>query len=296
MRVTSSMMVRNTLRDLSLSLGRLQTTQTQLSTGRQLTKASDDPSTAANAMRLHKQLNRADQRARSLDDARGWLETADATLTSGLDLLSRAKEIAVRAANSGGLTDANARLAMATELRAIRADMITVSNTTYGNRSIFNGTATGAAYSAAGTYLGNSAAVVRDVAPQTSLVVNITGTQVFGTAGGAVGDMFEVLDRLATAVSTGNDSAIGAEHANLDSAAQVLGAATVDIGSRAARLDGIKARAEDEQSRLRTQLSGIEDVDLVTVLVTEKAQENSYQATLQVAAKILPPSLLDYLH
>jgi flagellar hook-associated protein 3 FlgL len=222
MRVTSSMMFSNALRDLNQSLGRLQLSQTRLSTGKQLTKASDDPTAATNAMTLRKQLNLVDQRARSLDDAQGWLDTADATLSSGMDLLSRAKEIAVRAANSGGLTDPNARLAMATELRSIRADMLGAANATYGTRSIFSGTAPGAAYTASGAFQGNAAAVIRDVGPQTSMPVNITGSQVFGTAGGPVGDMFEVLDRLATAVSSGNDAAIATEHSNLDNAASVM--------------------------------------------------------------------------
>ena len=262
MRVTSSMMVRNTLRDLGNSLSRLQTTQTQLSTGKQLTKASDDPSAAANAMVLRKQLNQLTIRGRSLDDAKAWLQTADATLTSGLDLMSRAKEIAVRAANSGGLTDPNARLAMATQLRSLRADMLGLANATAGNRSIFNGTATGAAYSAAGAYQGNAASVQRDVTPGASLAVNITGPQVFGVAGGPVGDVFEVLDRLANAVAAGNDSAIATEHTNLDNAAQTMGAAAVDIGSRASRLEGIENRNQDELLRLKTQLSNIEDIDV----------------------------------
>ena len=47
--------------------------------------------------------------------------------------------------------------------------------------------------------------------------------------------------------------------------------------------------------RLRDQLSNIEDVDPATAILTEKMQENSYQAALQVAAKILPMSLLDFL-
>lgn len=296
MRVKSSMMVSSTLRDLSLGLGRLQKTQTRLATGKQLTQASDDPAAAANAMGLRKQLGHATRRSRSLDDARGWLETADSTLTSGLDLLAQAKQIAVQAANSGGLADPNARLALATQIRSIRSDMLGLANTSYGNRSLFNGTTNGPAYTAAGAYVGNSGSVVRDVGPQTTMAVNITGTQVFGVAGGPVGDMFEVLDRLATAVATGNDSAIATEHANLDSATQVMGAATVDIGSRAARLDGIATRSQDEQLRLSNQLSGIEDIDPATAFVTEKQQENAYQAALQVTAKILPPSLLDYLH
>jgi len=295
MRVTASMMTTNTLRDLNLSLGRLQKTQTQLSTGRQITKASDNPTGTATAMGLRKSLNRADQYSRSLDDAAAWLATADATLTSGLDLLARAKELAVAASNSGGISDPNARIAMSTELRSIRTQMLGLANTTQGTRSIFNGTAAGAAYSSTGVYNGNAGTVVRDVAAQDSLAINLTGPQVFGTAGGAVGDMFEVLDRLATAVLAGNDAAIATEHTNLDGATQLMAAATVDTGSRAAKVENIRGRAADEVLRLRDQLSNIEDIDPATAILTEKMQENSYQAALQVAAKILPMTLLDFL-
>jgi flagellar hook-associated protein 3 FlgL len=75
----------------------------------------------------------------------------------------------------------------------------------------------------------------------------------------------------------------------------VVSAATVEIGTRSARLTEAKSRAEDNKLLLISQLSEVEDVDIVDALITAKAQENSYQASLQVAAKILPPSLLDYL-
>ena len=295
MRVTSSMMVTGTLRDLSIGLRSLQHTQTQLTTGRQLVRASDDPSAASAAMGLRQQMNRSVQRSRSLTDAQGWLDTADATMSNGLDRLSRTKEIAVRAASSGGLSDPNARQAMAIEVKAIRDDLLALANTKYNGRSLFNGTAAGASYDANGLYLGNSASVIRDVAPQTNLQVNSTGPQIFGTQGGPVGNMFEVFDRLATAIQNGNEAGIAAEHLNLDAASAVMMSATVDIGSRAARVFDIKSRADDESLRMRSQLSEIEDVDVVEALVRSKAQENAYQAALQTTAKILPVSLLDYL-
>lgn len=295
MRVTSAMMTRSTLRDLGYGLRRLQHTQGQLATGRQLLRASDDPSAASMAMDLRQQMNQTVQRDRSLTDAQGWLETADSSLTTGLDRMIRAKEIAVRALSSGGISDPVARQGMRTEIEAIRADLLTLANTQYGGRSLFNGTVAGQAYNAAGQYQGNGSAVVRDVASQTTLKVNITGPEIFGSSGGPVGNMFEVLDRLAAAVASGDGAALAVETTNLDAATDRLGSATVDVGSRAARVLDLRARLQDDQLRLRTQLSEIEDVDVVAALVNAKAQENAYQAALQVTAKILPPSLLDYL-
>ena len=142
---------------------------------------------------------------------------------------------------------------------------------------------------------GDAGAVLRDVAANTSVQVNVTGQAAFGVAGGPVGDMFEVLERMAVAVEAADGAALATEHANMDAATVRIGVATVEIGSRGARMNEIQVRAEDDELRLRTLLSEAEDVDIVEALVTAKSQENAYQAALQVAAKIIPMSLLDFL-
>jgi flagellar hook-associated protein 3 FlgL len=295
MRVTSSMMMRTTLRDLSQGLSRLQETQTQISTNKALTRPSTNPGATTSAMGMRQDIRRSEQRMRSLDDAQGWLSTADSALTSSLDAMARAKEIAVRAANTGAVTDPVARQALAGEIKSIRSELLAYANTTYGTRSVFNGTAAGAAYDTAGTYLGNGSAVIRDVAPSTTVAVNLTGTQVFGTAGGAVGDVFQVLDRLSAAIANGDNAAMAIEHTNLDGATAHMSAATVELGTRSARLEDTKSRVQDSQLLLKNQLSQVEDTDIVDALIKVKAQENSYQAALQVAANIIPVTLLDYL-
>jgi flagellar hook-associated protein 3 FlgL len=289
------MMLRSTLRDLSQGLSRLQQTQEQIASNRALTRPSTNPGATANAMGMRQEIRRSEQRLRSLDDAQGWLSTADGVLTSSLEALGRAKSIAVRAANTGAIGDPAARQAMAAEISSIRSELLANANATYGNRSLFNGTAAGAAYAANGTYLGNSASIVRDVAPSTTVAINLTGPEIFGTAGGPVGDVFEVLDRLAAAITAGDGAAIATEHVNVDGATARLSMATVEIGSRSARLEDAKVRAEDGVSLLKSQLAQVEDVDIVDALIRVKAQESSYQAALQVSASIMPMSLLDFL-
>ena len=235
------MMVRSTFRDLNLSYGRLARTQERLSSGRQIVRASDDPAVAADAMNLRGLTRRSEQYARSLDDAQGLLGSADAALTSSLERLERAKEIAVRAGNSGGLSDPAARTAMAIEIRAIREDLIALANTRHGDRAVFAGNAAGLAYDATtGGYLGDAGAVRRDVAANTSVQVNVTGQDAFGDAGGPVGDIFQVLERMAVAVETADGSALATEHANLD-------AGTVRLGCRHCR--DRQSRGPDERDR-----------------------------------------------
>lgn len=295
MRVTNSMVLRSTMRDLNQSLSRLQSSQADLSTGRVVRKASDDPTKATAAMALRNQVRRSEQRDRSLADAKGWLNTAGATLMSGLDLVNRVKELTVQGSNTGA-GNPSSRAAIASEISSIRDELISLANTQYIDRSIFNGSAAGSAYNTtSGTYLGNAAVVKRDVAPDTVVTVNLTGEAVFGEQASPTGDLFAVLGRLSTAIAAGDGATIGAEHTNLDAAAARLAQATGEVGSRAARLDSIQSRADAQRGELIDALSGIEDTDMAEALMNVKARENAYTAALQAAARIIPPSLLDYL-
>lgn len=294
-RVTNSMTSRTTMRDLNMSLGRLQERQADLSTGRVIRKVSDDPTAAVDAMGIRNELRRADQRSRSLNDAQGWLQTADTALVSGLDILTRVKELTVRASNIG-VANPTSQFAIATEIDGLRSELLAIANTRYLDRPIFNGTADGAAYDpVSGLYNGNSAVVQREVAPGTVMPVNMTGEQVFGTQGGPTGDLFAVLGRLQTAILASNSTAIAAEHSNLDTATRRLASAAAEIGTRAGRIDNLRTRADADQMGMSERLSRLEDADIAEAMLNVKSSENAYNAALQAAARILPASLLDYL-
>jgi flagellar hook-associated protein 3 FlgL len=295
MRVTNSMMLRATMRDLNGSLSRLQQSQTELSTGRLVNRPSDDPTKATMAMSLRNQSRVADQRQRAAEDASGWLDTAGSVLMSANDLMGRAKELAVAASNSGATT-ASSRSAIAAEMRSLREELMAMANTEYIDRPVFNGTAAGQAYDpATGVYQGNAASVIREVAPGVTVTVNMTGEQVFGSQSAPEGDVFAVLDRLATAIQNGDTAAIEAEHANTDAARDRMTEAVGQLGARAKRVEDIRFRNDLQKERLLQSLSEVEDADLAESLIAVKARENAYNGALAAASKILPPSLVDYL-
>lgn len=295
MRVTNSMMVRTTMRDVSQSLGRLQQTQSNITSGRAFTKGSEDPGSAASAMTLRQDLRRVEQRMRTVEDAKGWVSATDTQLNNVLNRLDRAKQLAVQAGNAPINQTPAARQAIAAELRAIRSELIGTANSNFGGRALFAGTAAGAAYDANGAYLGNNDAVIRDVTGSTSMTVNLTGTEVFGTSGVGAGSLFEVIDRLANAVASGDSAAAVTEHANFDVAFDRVRAAASTTGTRSNALDELSDRATDDKMIITKRLSDVEDVDIVDALVRAKAQETSYQAAVQAAARVIPVSLMDYL-
>jgi flagellar hook-associated protein 3 FlgL len=127
------------------------------------------------------------------------------------------------------------------------------------------------------------------------MTINVTGNEVFGASGVGAGSLFEVLDRLATAIEGGNTAGIDTERANLSTAFDRVQAAASNIGTKQNALEALDTRAKNDKQTLTSRLSDVEDVDLIESIVKAKAEETSYQAAVQMAAKALPVSLLDYL-
>jgi flagellar hook-associated protein 3 FlgL len=68
-----------------------------------------------------------------------------------------------------------------------------------------------------------------------------------------------------------------------------------DVGSRTTRIEQARTAATDAQLRLTTSLSEVENTDLPKATVDLKLQEVAYQAALGATARVMQPSLLDFL-
>ncbi len=79
-RISNQMLVAQSLANLQKNAAKLSDLQDQASSLKRLRKPSDAPADVASAMHLHADLSRNDQVARNLDDAAGWLGTADSAL------------------------------------------------------------------------------------------------------------------------------------------------------------------------------------------------------------------------
>src|SRR6516164_5676524 len=106
-RIPNSMLVTNSLTTLQSAFAKLNDLQDEASSLKRLRKPSDAPADVVSAMQLHAGLNGNDQISRNLDDANGWLGTADNALTSVVTQLQRVSDLVIQAANSSN--DSNAR-------------------------------------------------------------------------------------------------------------------------------------------------------------------------------------------
>ena len=113
-------------------------TQLQLSTGRRVLTAADDPASAARVLDLNGALETTRQYMNNADRARARLETEEGVLSSVTNLLQRVSELAVQG-NNDHLTDTD-RDSIATELRQLEDQLFGLANTRDSNGEyIFSG-------------------------------------------------------------------------------------------------------------------------------------------------------------
>lgn len=292
MRVTQNMLVDRSVGSLQGGLARLAKVQEQLSTGRVLNRPSDSPTDTTAAMRMRSSITDQNQYVRNAEDGLGWMGMVDQSLTSVTDQVRRARELALQGAGSG-TASANAREALATEIDGIRSALVAEGNTVYLNRPVYGGITAGAqAFDAAGSFVGVAGAVNRTVADGVTVRVDVLGTDVFGPNGASV---FDDLDALSTALRAGDATGIRTGLSALATRLEDLGSVQAAVGSNYARLERAADKGRDAVLDLTSSLSEVENADLPRTMVDLQMQEVVYQASLASTARVMQPSLIDFL-
>jgi flagellar hook-associated protein 3 FlgL len=291
-RVTQSMMSKGSVAAMQTSLSRLAKLQEQLSTGRVLNRPSDSPTDTTSAMRIRSGIADVKQYGRNAADGNGWLSTIDAALTSANDQVLRARDLALQGANQG-VAGQGVRDALAAEVDQIREGLISTANNDYLGRPVFGGvTAGAAAYDATGTYVGTPGAVNRTLAEGTVVRVDVDGTAAFGPTGDSV---FDHLSALSTALRVGDQAGISAGITALNADRDRITTTQAEAGSRQNRVLSAMQTASDSELRLSSSLSEVENADLPKTVVDLQMQQVAYQAALGATARVIQPSLLDFL-
>lgn len=291
-RVTEQSMAAVTLVGLQGNLNRLQRLQQQMTSGKTIARPSDSPGGTVAAMQLRGDLRLSAQYARNANDGIGWLSTLDGAMTNMVDRLQRVRDLVVQGMSAGSSDVSGARQAIATEVGGVRSELLSTANTRYLDRPVFGGTTAGsAAYDDSGTYVGDSGAVLRTVADGTRVRVDSSGPAVLGTGQASV---FDLLSRISDNV-VNNPAALAGNLDELDTAIGTVSTELATVGTRYNELMQLGQAATDRQTALTAQLSDVEDIDLPKTITDLQLQQTAYQAALAATAKVIQPSLLDFL-
>ena len=290
-RITQRMLTDQASANLSRSLARTARLQEQLSTGKLLNRPSDSPTALVNALQHRADVARSTQLERNASDARGWLDTADTALQQAVTLLQRARDLTLQGQN--GSLGPGAREAVGRELQMVRTGLLSVANSRYAGRGLFAGTSdAAAAFDATGTYQGDAGQVQRTLAPGQPVTVNVLGTEAFGDGADSA---FAVLDRIVDDLANNPLGTVPENLVDLDAALQRVLASLGEVGARTNRVEAMRDRAESSRLDAELRLSEVESIDLPTTVMDLQLQEIAYQSALSATARVIQPSLLDFL-
>lgn len=294
MRIATSVLTDNVRANLANNVIGLDKLERQISSGKRLTAPSDDPAAAYTALRYHNDIALNDQYARNADNASSFLASTDTALGGLTDALQRARELSVQA-GTGSINSADMQ-AIGQELNQLLLHAVQIGNSKLGGQYVFAGTQTTTApFTAMGatpttvTYNGDTNPILHDVAPGVQVQVNTPGSQVFT---GALNALIQIRNNLmAGNGQAAAQSGIPALDAALDGVMQARGAVGAEVNS----LDAIKRQNADENINLQSQRSSLEDVDIADTIIQLNASRNTYEAALGAAAKVIMPSLAEFL-
>ncbi|MGI9539048.1 MAG: flagellar hook-associated protein FlgL [Miltoncostaeaceae bacterium] len=296
MRISSQQMALNFLSDLQRNNTLIAKVSREVSSGKAILSPSDDPAGTTIAMTLRRDRAATDAWRATINDSLAWLNTTDRALGQGLDVVQRARELAVQGGN-GTLSD-SARALIADEVRSLASQFVEVGNSSLAGRFIFGGTATETQPFDPATETANlpinTGLINREVARGNVVSVNITADR-FQGPGGPTPDVFTTLDALATALDNG-------DFAGLDTALVSLQAHQDNIsalrGEGASKINGLEAtltRFDARDIATQQQLSLTEDVDMAAAITELKMREAVLTATMAVGARVIQPSLVDFI-
>ncbi|MFW5866648.1 MAG: hypothetical protein ACOCX2_02455, partial [Armatimonadota bacterium] len=198
----------------------------QLSSGKQLTRPSDDPVAVGSIINARSDLANVLNQQKVLQRAQTLTGPADGALDNIASALRRARDIAL-GATQPGLTDA-ARLSQAEIIRSHRDRIMDEANISVQNVFLFAGklSQTKPFVEGAGGvgYTGDSEGVQVWVAPDRPLEITVPGDRLFNYEDSAGvrpipevdSDLFGLLDDLANAIEAGDEARVPELAADLD--------------------------------------------------------------------------------
>lgn len=313
------MITGNYLYSLNKSLERQNTIQEQLSDGKAIHRASDDPIKAIRALRFNTSISANEQYTQNVKDAISWMDTTDGALQDISDITARAKELAIKAVSPNPTEGFKA---IASEVDGIINQLVQTGNTKLGDRYVFSGQkdttepftsikdASGKVIRV--EYKGDNNKLSMSIQPGLADAakdsVNLTGTEVFGAVtpaadGNPTVTLFnnlialrdELMKEPPDLTKLSGEPAAATIQGKMDADRNAMLQQQTYLGARMATYEMSLNLLQSNNTLITADLAANEDLDIPKAIVDAKSAENVYNMALAVGARIMPMSLVDFL-
>ena len=307
MKVSTSLFFERASTQLGNVQGSLAKTQEQLSTGKQITKPSDEPDKASTVTRLESEMARQKSYQETLTTVQTRLTSQETSLRNVSDVLIRIKELTVQAAND--TVSSADRKAIGLEIIGLRDQLLSQANAqdTNGNFLFAGSRSTQAPYAldAKGhiTYQGDQSRMKVQVGDNRRMNANTPGSDVFlrvirdDGKGNQVGvNFFEALKDLSDAITNGLPKDMDRGLGEIDILQQGISNATAQIGSDMSVVDMQNSVLDETTLRLKSTLSDVQDLDYTEAITRMNKDQLALEAAQSTFAKIAKLTLFNYIN
>lgn len=300
MRVTNTSMINSYLKDVQNNLQTIDKLNTQLNSGKQVTKVSDNPYEAIKILNMQNEISNVERYNYNCDEITGWLDTTDDALDKIGNITSDIKTLLKSISGAYGED----------EIKAIKSEVDEkikqigeALNTTYAGRFVFGGSYTEEppVEIIEGTD-GSVELKIKSSANEDKLKVEISDgiTVDYNLSASQVTDGkkgLDVINNISKALS--KNPVDMNEIENLSGEIEkymnnVLNNRSA-IGAKTNTVESIKSSNDEHILTMKGLYSGMQDVDFTEKYIELKSAEMIYTSCMQVGARMIQPTLLDYL-
>lgn len=305
----------------------------EASSGKKVTKPSDDPTAAKSILNIGSQMGQLNGYLDNMSTAQNELDTLDSSLSSLTTLIGKATDLTTEAAN--GTYSSSDLKNMKTQIDQIIQSVTDTANTNYNGTYIFSGAATSTqTYTTAAdgsiTYNGTPATGNYQryvtISDGVSVSINTPGSSVFGSyqaatpavpgvpaggppwttppvpaqpevATGLLGTLKQLSDALGNGgVNPTSGNTVGSYLTGLSTALDTVSTTRTQFAAVSNRFSMTKDSINSSITSLTAYKSDLQDADLATVLADLTAQQTALQATLSATSSLLNgKTLLNYI-
>lgn len=276
----------------------LQTAMNQLSSGKRVALPSDDPLAFAQNLESVASSASVDRYTQNADAVLSQAQQADSALSNVVTSLTQSLSLGTEAGGPAVTTAQRAGLAQ--QVQGLLSDVVSQANLTLSGTAVFGGTSgtltpfvPTAGVANGYTYAGNSESNQAAVGEDLKVSMNLPGDTVFTDPSGNV---LASLQQMVSAVQSGSASDLSDATAAVTAAISHVGQVRATYGSTVAQLNAQSVVLSQDTVSLSSQQTSLVDVDTATAATNLSQAQTANSAVLAMAAKILPESLLTYLH
>ncbi|MGI6405924.1 MAG: flagellar hook-associated protein FlgL [Syntrophaceticus sp.] len=303
MRVTNHMLSAKVLQNLTKSLQEFQRINNQMSSGKAVSKPSDDPVATGRILSLKSSLTAQKRYYGNMNDAENFLTTTDNALDNISESLLRVRTLMLDG-GSGSVSPSD-REAIASEIDQVIDQLIEIGNSMCGSQYIFGGHSTvDKPFTRQGdliSYNGNRGEIRYEIGRGVLMAVNIDGSrlcqEIVPAADQGNTELFNTLIEIKNNLknNTNIEDLTGEQLSKLDELSDNVLSLRAVVGAKENRIEMSKARNEGDRLEITKVLSNMEDIDIAHAAMEYSEKAYVYQAALATASQMLTLSLVDYV-